>query len=130
MIILGLILTIFGFVKQSTPFGSSNWFEESSSGMLFIFGGISLATFGFVLLFVSFIRRISGYVATETRPAIRTASSGLGAGVAEGIREGGGIKFDIETQGSSKEVVKVKCRSCGFLDTEDATFCSKCGSKL
>lgn len=31
---------------------------------------------------------------------------------------------------ASKDVVKVKCRSCGSLEREDATYCSKCGKPL
>jgi len=29
-----------------------------------------------------------------------------------------------------KEVVKVKCRNCGNLEAEDATYCRKCGQPL
>lgn len=29
-----------------------------------------------------------------------------------------------------KEVVKIKCRNCGSLESEDATFCRKCGQAL
>ena len=29
-----------------------------------------------------------------------------------------------------KEVVKVKCRNCGNLEADDATFCRKCGQPL
>lgn len=29
-----------------------------------------------------------------------------------------------------KEVVKVKCRNCGNLEMEDATYCRKCGQPL
>jgi len=29
-----------------------------------------------------------------------------------------------------KEVVKVKCRNCGSLESEDAAFCRKCGKPL
>jgi predicted RNA-binding Zn-ribbon protein involved in translation (DUF1610 family) len=29
-----------------------------------------------------------------------------------------------------KEVVKVKCRNCGNLEMEDATYCRKCGERL
>ncbi|MCK5561129.1 MAG: hypothetical protein KAJ51_11065 [Thermoplasmata archaeon] len=28
------------------------------------------------------------------------------------------------------EKIRIKCPACKYLDTEDATFCSKCGSKL
>lgn len=29
-----------------------------------------------------------------------------------------------------KEIIKVKCRSCGALNDEDAAFCKGCGEKL
>ena len=29
-----------------------------------------------------------------------------------------------------KEIVKVKCRNCGNLEAEDATYCRKCGEPL
>jgi ribosomal protein L40E len=31
---------------------------------------------------------------------------------------------------SAKEVVKIKCRTCGSLESEDAAFCRKCGNPL
>lgn len=31
---------------------------------------------------------------------------------------------------SPKEVVKVRCRNCGNLEMEDATYCRKCGQPL
>ena len=31
---------------------------------------------------------------------------------------------------SPRQVVKVKCRNCGNLEMEDATFCRKCGQPL
>ncbi|SDN25343.1 hypothetical protein SAMN05216355_101427 [Actinomyces ruminicola] len=32
--------------------------------------------------------------------------------------------------GSPAEVVKLRCRSCGYLETEDAAFCSQCGQRI
>lgn len=31
---------------------------------------------------------------------------------------------------AAKEVVKIKCRKCGNLESEDAAFCRKCGQPL
>ncbi|MDU0348140.1 zinc ribbon domain-containing protein [Actinomyces sp. MRS3W] len=31
---------------------------------------------------------------------------------------------------SPAEVVKLRCRSCGYLETEDAAFCSHCGQRI
>lgn len=30
----------------------------------------------------------------------------------------------------AREVVKVRCRGCGYLETEDARFCSGCGAPM
>jgi predicted RNA-binding Zn-ribbon protein involved in translation (DUF1610 family) len=30
----------------------------------------------------------------------------------------------------AKEVVRIKCRNCGSLEVEDATYCRKCGQPL
>ncbi|RAX19391.1 MULTISPECIES: zinc ribbon domain-containing protein [Actinomyces] len=32
--------------------------------------------------------------------------------------------------GAPAEVVRLRCRSCGYLETEDATFCSQCGQPI
>ncbi|WP_219109172.1 zinc ribbon domain-containing protein [Actinomyces sp. 594] len=31
---------------------------------------------------------------------------------------------------SPAQVVRLRCRSCGYLETEDATFCSQCGQRI
>jgi ribosomal protein L40E len=37
---------------------------------------------------------------------------------------------DLKEHLSAKEIVKVRCRSCGELNDEDATFCKKCGERM
>jgi ribosomal protein L40E len=37
---------------------------------------------------------------------------------------------DLKEHLSAKETVKVRCRSCGELNDEDATFCKKCGERM
>ena len=34
------------------------------------------------------------------------------------------------TVGDEKEIIKIKCRSCGILNDEDAVFCKGCGKPL
>ena len=29
-----------------------------------------------------------------------------------------------------RQEVRIRCRSCGYLETEDATFCSACGQRV
>jgi hypothetical protein len=36
----------------------------------------------------------------------------------------------ITNSGETKEVIKIKCRSCGGLNDEDARFCKACGKEL
>jgi len=31
---------------------------------------------------------------------------------------------------SPTQVIRLRCRSCGYLETEDATFCSQCGQPI
>ena len=111
LLTLGIIIIIFSMV---TMFGTSNplgWFGLSAVGILMLF-------FGAVLLKFSFIRPISRYIATEASPAITTAGHALGTG----LKESGAM--------GSKEIIKIKCPHCGYLESEDADFCSKCGKKI
>ncbi|WP_366180670.1 hypothetical protein ABXS69_00405 [Actinomyces timonensis] len=32
--------------------------------------------------------------------------------------------------GGAEPQIRVRCRSCGYLETEDATFCSGCGARM
>lgn len=37
---------------------------------------------------------------------------------------------DITLSRDSKEIIKIKCRSCGSLNDEDARFCKSCGKEI
>ena len=142
MRVIGIILLFIGFAialsgraqSDNVSMGDDDWFEESSAGSEKTFIGIAMMMFGFFLIGVSFARKISHYSAVETKPAMITASEGIGTGIVRGLKQEGGIPINVTTQGqhagAPREVVKIKCRACGYLDSEDATFCSKCGKKL
>jgi hypothetical protein len=138
LIIGGIILAVSGIMQQgSVGMGDEGWFEQSSAGSFKIFIAGSMAIFGIFILVISFTRKIAHYQAVEAKPAIITASEGVGTGLARGLHHGGGLPIDINNHGHHRrgssaphEVVKVKCRNCGYLDSEDATFCSKCGKRL
>jgi hypothetical protein len=134
---LGVVLLVAGFVLflssfvpvllafnefTRDPFGSAGSIFGSFF-LTFVLGAIAVVLLGiggFALRF-GLIRPVTGYVATEAAPAIRTAAAAIG----EGIRESGfGAAPRTDT------VVRVKCRTCGYLETEDAEFCSKCGQRL
>ena len=63
------------------------------------------------------------FFAKETAPATRITTEAATDGIASGLHKHG---MSI----GGKEVIRVKCRNCGFLETEDAEFCSKCGQAM
>jgi hypothetical protein len=146
IIIVGLSIFLIGLSQYSANSNMSPGDEDfgqksdaTFNGFAMMAGGGFMAFFGGMLVYVSFLGRVATYMARETRPAVRIAGSGLGQGVAEGIREGGGIEVDHNNEdeedeeagsGKKKEVIRIKCRECGFLETEDAEFCSKCGKRM
>lgn len=86
--------------------------------MLFGFGGMACLGLGAFLLRLGFLRLGAEILATETAPAVEHSAGAVG----RGLRAGG--------LGQAVEVVKVKCRKCGFLESQDARFCSSCGKAV
>jgi predicted nucleic-acid-binding Zn-ribbon protein len=114
-LILGIILLIFGFVSFAT--GS---FSQALGNMaIFAAGGIMMVI-GFGLVSLSIVKPMSKYYATEASSAIKIASKSFG----EGIKESNVLA------NNRKEIIKIKCPHCGYLESEDADFCSKCGKKI
>lgn len=131
LIIIGSITFIgFGFLFRSStsPESAFKGFGTVALGMIASFIGFVMAGAGAFMLYLSFLGSVAKFYADETKPAVRTMGEGAGEGLATGIRNGGGI--ETRSSRKRKDVVKVKCRGCGYLDTEDATYCSKCGEKL
>ncbi len=93
--------------------------------------------FGFTLI---------GLGGTMLRSAFMTSMMGAGEGMAGGSSVSpdmidsymkqalSGARGTTGQRGTGpatpKEVVKVKCRNCGNLEAEDATYCRKCGQPL
>ena len=108
LFVIGIILVIYSFVSFS--FGNM---------ALFAVGGFMMVI-GFGLLSFSLVRPISKYYATEGSPAIKIASKSFG----DGLKESGVLS------NTKKEIIKIKCPHCSYLESEDAEFCSKCGKKI
>ena len=134
LLIFGIILLIYGFLGFAGVHGSSGEGfdginERASQGFSSIFsiaGGGFLTMIGLALIYISQIRRVTKYVATETAPAVTTVTEAAGEGIAKGINKSGGIKVSSQ----STEKIMIKCRECGYLESIDAEFCSKCGKKI
>jgi hypothetical protein len=85
------------------------------------FGGMVLIIVGAIYAKFGYMRAASEISATETAGAVGHSSKAWARGVGQGLHESG-----FAWGGGGKPVVKVKCRSCGYLESEDARFCSQC----
>ncbi len=134
VLFLGSTLPAFLSMSQFTqnPFGSFGSIMGAFF-LSFVLGAVGIVLIGagaFVLRF-GLIRPVTKYVATEAGPAIEYASASVGRGVMQGLGAGGGIPVRIEGNvAPAISTVKVKCRNCGYLESEDATYCSKCGKPV
>lgn len=128
LLAVGIILVAYGW---SNFFGGG--FEQATTMSRLLFVGGVFIMIGISLIWWSNIRLIYKYIAKETAPAVEIAGGAVGRGITTGIKETGSIPLTIT---SAKEatrevvVVRVKCRNCGYLETEDAKFCSKCGKTM
>ncbi|MHA1977049.1 MAG: hypothetical protein ACW98F_12255 [Candidatus Hodarchaeales archaeon] len=136
LIVIGLIFIGFGgFSLFNALTSSPDWdnFDSFVSQQMgtFLIGGVMLmigficVVVGYQMYFVTHMRGIARYTAVETAPAAEIMTEAVATGLSRGFSKEGGSPF---SQG--KEVVKLKCRQCGYLETEDADFCSKCGERM
>ena len=137
LLIIGGLLLIYGVGNIFTVFGTSpgggtmEEFQDTSAWMMqtFLVGGISIfigfvmVGFGSQMIMASKAKEISKYAASQMAPATEMVTEA----VASGLSKGFGGKSPVSGQ---KEVIKIKCRNCGYLETEDADFCSKCGERM
>jgi hypothetical protein len=134
LLILGIILLIFGFMQFLDTEGDPDIqdpFDEFTSKMdesanrrmgamgFIVLGGLMLVI-GFGLVGLTLIKSMSKYYATEAHSGIKTTGHSLGSG----LKDSGFAKAE------SKEIIKIKCPHCGYLESQDADFCSKCGKKI
>jgi hypothetical protein len=117
--LVGIILIILSFVFSDFGFNSALMFPA----FFVLFIGSSLSVIGFYLWYVTKMDKISGYFSKATGDSASYTTNKITDGFATGLEKHGmGI--------GSKEVIKVRCRNCEYLETEDAEFCSKCGKAI
>lgn len=83
------------------------------------FGGILLMGLGAFALRFGLVRPATGYVVAEAAPAVEAVSAAVGRSLR-----------DAAAPSVARPEVRVKCRNCGYLETEDATYCSSCGRAI
>jgi ribosomal protein L40E len=140
LVFTGVIIVIFGALNIITAFTSFSDLDTSPTDDGFpsfdIFGqfaiggfasvvGFAFIGFGAQLFLTAHARAISRYTAIEGAPAVEIMSEAFASGVSKGLQRSGRAQSF-----GDREIVKIKCRKCGYLETEDATFCSKCGNEI
>lgn len=103
----------------SSPYGIENRCNDGPSvgTAFFAFGLIGAGSFACRF---GYMKPVAEITATETEAAMEVTAGAVGRGVKEAL--GPALQ--------SRTVVRIKCRECGFLDTEDAQYCSKCGKTM
>jgi len=122
VLIVGIVLAILGLALFFSSWGSSDP-GRGLLGMGLMAPGFILIMVGWMLVYYANIGKFASYIARETSPAMMTASTAFG----QGLRNAGGIPPGMLAN-PAPQVVKIRCRYCGYLETEDAKFCSNCGN--
>ncbi len=128
LVLFGLaIATMAGFANAMDEFSGSGDVGSMGGRMaraaIFGFSGVFTIAIGAMLTSLGFRKPMSELAATDTSIAVEHSSTAMGRGLARGLHEAGGLS-------RGRDIVKVKCRACGFLESEDAKFCSQCSKKM
>lgn len=130
LMIVGFILFLSVFVSSAANFGNfSNFEQRSSSAFTTAIIGMILVAVGRLIMTVG-QRGAAGSGAIldpkQAREDLEPYSRQAGGMVKDALDEA-----DIDLGSREREtVVKVRCRSCGTLNEEDAKFCKECGAAL
>ena len=126
MVVVGFAILIWGLTELGgLDFdGFSFIWKISVGGGLTAIGIIPFAV-GMYLYMASKMDKIAKFYSRATGGAMRYSTEQVTDGFASGLQ-----KHGMSIGGGGKEVVKIKCRNCGYLETEDAEFCSKCGQAM
>jgi len=123
---IGLLLTFIGLIGfVFSPFGNGFFFAP----MIPMIVGVFLDFVGGALLMFGLIGPASRYLASQAAPVQKDAANYL----LDGTRDETAKTVAAVTKSLKEGLVEdggQKCPHCGFLETKDATFCSKCGKPL
>jgi hypothetical protein len=116
-----LLLSLFFASLFRDPFGAAPLgFLLMGLASLLGFAGVACLGIGGYYLRLGYLRAAAEFVASETGGAFESVAEAGARGAGRGWAHSAG----------TVQVVRVKCRSCGFLESEDARFCSKCGKAV
>lgn len=115
LVFIGFITSVQRWASEPPVYGESH----PGPSMVWPFLALGLFGVGSFLAKLGFAKPVSEVLATETAGAAQVTGAALG----RGLREGFG-------PAASAPAVKVRCRKCSYLESEDAAYCSKCRAKL
>jgi len=128
IVVAGLVILVWGIIDvvnlDIMDMGFEFMWKMIVGGALASIGIIPFAV-GMYFYMASKAEKIAKFYSRATGGAMKYTTENVTDGFASGLK-----KHGMSIGGGGKEVVKVKCRSCGYLETEDAEFCSKCGQTV
>ncbi len=156
LIVIGVPLLVTGIVKFTSTMGSppprsstqeffddpagtmdrdnARWDADMEAKKASGLGGMAFFALGVLALgvgssLVTFANRgkLARYTANEVAPVVADAVSYVAT---ESAADVGAAARALQGATPPAEVVKVKCRACGSLEREKASFCSSCGKPL
>lgn len=140
LFVVGLSVLAYGLMQFSSGFlrPSSEFFADPNrvmdedrrsgfTGILCMFAGGVTLMFAVRALFYARAGSILRYAAAETAPVAKDTFNYLADETQEGVQKLAGAVAKGRTASGGGEVIKVRCRQCGYLESEDAKFCSGCG---
>jgi hypothetical protein len=129
IVVVGLAILIWGFTAISFDISDPGSFDTSFIWKVAVGGGLAAIgimpfAIGMYFYMASKMDKIAKFYSRATGGAMKYSTENVADGFASGLSKHG------MSIGGGKEVVKIKCRNCGYLETEDAEFCSKCGQTM
>lgn len=141
MVILGFVLFASVFFSFSTVFFRS----PNPAAMNNLLGGMSFGSFplSFVGIFLvglgRFLQSIgrqglagAGIILSPQKEVddAEPWNRAEGAQKQDQLEETPLMRDALSSLGGRQDIIKVRCRNCGELDSEDARFCSACGQSM
>lgn len=144
MLVIGFAILAYGLIQFSSGFlrPSSEFFADPDrvmdedrrsgfTGVICVFIGAVGMMFGARGLFFARAGSILRYAAGETAPVAKDTFDYLADETQEGVEKvARAVTKGAARTASAAEVIKVRCRGCGYLESEDAKFCSGCGKTI
>lgn len=134
LIVLGAILFLSSFFAVNDGFdpfydsGMPSFFKKALIGMICMIVGAVLTNIGAKGAAGSGLILDPDKARDDLKP-YTSAAGGMINDVIENIDIVKDRSFNQENK-EIKQIVKIKCRNCGELNDEDASFCKSCGERM